>query len=121
MNARRGERGEGRVGLIVAVAVIAAAAFAGVRYIPVKISAYEFRDFVDQECRTGALRRDAEEVRDRIMEKAKDMDLPLQKKDLVVKKTKSEMIVRAKYVQAVDLKVYTYNYTFDHEYRAPLF
>jgi hypothetical protein len=105
----------------VAVALIAASVFAGSKYLPVRISAYEFRDFIEQECRTGSLRRGPAEVRKRIMDKAEDMEIPLDTKQLVVKKTHSQMIVRAKYVQPIDFKVYTYNYRFEHEYKAPLF
>jgi hypothetical protein len=121
VHARHGERGEGKVGMIVAVAVIAAAVFAGSQYIPVRVTAYEFKDYIDQETRTGSLRRDAEEVRQRILEKAEELELPLEKKHLEVKKTRSEMIVRAKYDKKIDFKVYEYTYTFEHSYRAPLF
>jgi hypothetical protein len=107
--------------MLVAVAVIAAAVFAGANYIPVRVTAYEFKDYIDQETRTGSLRRDAEEVRQRIFEKAEELELPLEKKNLEVKKTRSEMIVRAKYEQKIDFKVYEYTYTFEHSYRAPLF
>lgn len=118
---RRRERGEGRVGLIVAVALVAAAIFAASKYLPVRIAAYEFKDYIEQECRNGAWRKDADEVRQRILEKAQDMELPLEKKGLEVKKTRSEMIVRARYAYPIDFKVTTYEYRFDHEYRAPLF
>ena len=121
MRARCGERGEGKVGLIVAIAIIAAAVFAGSQYIPVRVTAYEFKDYIDQETRTGSLRRDVDEVRQRIMEKAQELEVPLDKKNLEVKKTRSEMIVRAKYEEVIDLKIYQHTYTFEHSYRAPLF
>lgn len=121
MHDRRGQRGEGRVGLIVAIAIIAAAVFAASKYLPVRIAAYEFRDYVEQECRNGAWRKNEDEVRQRILEKASDMELPVEKKQLEVKKTRSEMIVRVQYTQPIDFKVTTYDYKFDHEYRAPLF
>ena len=107
--------------MIVAIAIIAAAIFAGSKYIPVRVTAYEFKDYIDQECRSGSLRRDAEHVKQRILEKAEELEVPLEAKNLEVKKTKSEMIVRAKYVEPIDFKIYEYSYTFDHSYRVPLF
>ena len=118
---RTGERGEGKVGLLIAIAVVAVGIFLGMKFIPVRVAAYELRDFVEEECRFAAVRKGDDEVRKRIMNKAEELDIPLEPKNLVLRRTRSEMIITASYTKDIDLKVPTYVYEFDIEERAPLF
>jgi hypothetical protein len=118
---RNGERGEGRMGLIVALAIVGVGAFLGVKIIPVRIQAYEFRDFVEQECRTAALHNDDKKIAKSIMEKADDLELPLERKNLKLRRTSSEMIITARFEKPIDLKLTTYNFKYAVESRAPLF
>ena len=121
MNTRRRERGEGRLGLVIALALLGSGIFLGIKIIPVRVNAYEFRDFIQEECRFAATRNHDDEIRKRIVDKAKELRLPLDKKNLRMERTTREMIISAKYEQTIDLKVTKYVYRFDHEERAPLF
>ena len=118
---RRGERGEGRAGFLIAVIIVGIAVFAGVKIIPVRIAAYEFRDTLREECRYAAVRGDDATVKQRILEKAEELEIPLSQENLKLHRTRSEMIISASYKQPIDLKVTTYVYTFDAKERAPLF
>jgi hypothetical protein len=118
---RNRERGEGRIGLLVALAVVGIGAFMGVKIIPARINAYEFRDFVEQQCRTAALTHDDKKIAKAIMEKADDLELPLERKNLQLKRTSSEMIIKANFQMPIDLKVTTYNFQYAVDTRAPLF
>jgi hypothetical protein len=118
---RRSESGEGRIGFVVTLALVAAGAFAAVRVVPVRVDAYNFRDTLREEARFAAIHRDDEEVQKRILEKAESLALPLDPKDLSIKRTQDEVIIRASYDQVVDLKLTTYTYRFRAEERAPLF
>jgi hypothetical protein len=121
MNYRTGERGEGRIGFLISLALLGAGVFVGVKIIPVRVNAYEFRDFIQEECRFAATRNHDEEIYKRIFDKAKDLRLPLDKKNLHMERTTREMIISATYEQTIDLKVTKYVFKFDHEERAPLF
>ena len=121
MNDRTAERGDGRIGFLISLALLGAGVFVGVKVIPVRVNAYEFRDFIQEECRFAATRNHDEEIFKRVFDKAKDLRLPLQKKNLHMERTTHEMIISAKYEQTIDLKVTKYVYKFDHEERAPLF
>ncbi len=121
MFTRSNQRGEGRLGLVVALVIVAVAIFLAVKFVPAKIAAYEFGDFLEKECRYAANRQKDSTIVDRIMEKAEEMEIPLKKKNLTVRRTRSEMIIKASYEQTLDLKVTTYVYKFDREERAPLF
>lgn len=115
------ERGEGRIGLLVMLALVGAAIFVAVRVIPVRVAAYEFRDFVTQECRSAAVRPEDAAVAKRILDKAKELDIPLEKKNLRIQRTQSEVLISASFVQPIDLKLGTYRFEFDVKERAPLF
>ena len=121
MKNRTMERGEGRIGLMLALALLGVGIFVGVKLVPVRVNAYEFKDFIQEECRFAATRNRDEEIFKRILEKAHNLRLPLEKKNLHLERTQTEMIISAKYQQTVDLKFTKYVYKFDHEERAPLF
>ena len=121
MNDRTAERGDGRIGFLIALALLGGGIFVGVKIIPVRVNAYEFRDFIQEECRFAATRSHDEEIFKRVFDKAQDLKLPITKKDIRLERTTHEMIISAKYVQTIDLKVTKYVFKFDHEERAPLF
>jgi hypothetical protein len=116
-----GQKGEGRVGLLIALIVVGVLVFLGMKIIPVRITAYEFRDALREEARYAAVRNDDETVARRIMQKAKELEVPLQAKNLKLRRTPGEMVISASYDQPIDLKVTTYVYKFEAEERAPLF
>ncbi len=49
------------------------------------------------------------------------LNLPLTAENVTIKRSKSEVIVRAQFVQPIDLKVTVYTYRYDGEQRAPVF
>jgi hypothetical protein len=118
---RNGQRGEGKVGFLIAIIVIGIAIFLGAKIIPVRVAAYEFRDVLREETRHAAVRYNDEAVAKRIMKKAKELEVPLSPKNLRVQRTTGEMIVTASYEQTIDLKVTKYVYKFSATERAPLF
>ncbi len=121
MKRRAGEHGEGRLGLLIALAVVGVGIFLGVKVIPVKVNAYEFGDFIQQECRFAAVRNKDAEVAKRIYDKAAELEIPLKKQDLKIQRTANEMIISCAYDQPIDLKVTTYVYKFRTTERAPRF
>lgn len=118
---RSSERGEGRIGLLISLIVVAVAIFLGAKIIPVRITAYEFRDVLREEARYGAVRLTDEAVSKRILDKASELEIPLLKKNLSVHRTPSQMVISATYEQPIDLKLTTYVYRFDATEKAPLF
>ena len=116
-----GQRGEGRIGFFIALTVFAVGVFLAVKVVPVRVNAYQFRESLREEARYASVHKNDKKVAARILEKAAGLDVPLDAKNLTIRRTKSEVIINAKYEQAIDLKLTTYTYRFDHEQRAPLF
>jgi hypothetical protein len=121
MNRRNGNKGEGRIGLVIAIAIVGTAAFLGLKIIPVRVAAYEFKDVLREEARYGAVRNSDSEVHKRIMTRASELDIPLEKKNLKVVRHTRDIVITAKYEHPIDLKVTTYVFKFEHQEKAPLF
>lgn len=120
MAIRSSERGEGRLGVIVALVLVGVVFFLGIKIIPAKVNAYEFRDFLRDQARFASNTQN-DDIRRNVLEKAAELRIPLDKKNLRVTRTTREVAITAKFEQPIDLKVTTYVLKFDEEERAPLF
>jgi hypothetical protein len=121
MKRRNGQKGEGRLGFAIAVVIVGVSAFLGLKIIPVRVAAYEFRDILREEARYGAVRDSDKEVHKRIMDQAAGMEIPLEKKNLKVTRSINDIVITATYEQPIDLKLTTYVFKFNHKEKAPLF
>ena len=118
---RRGERGEGRVGTLIGLTVLALTIYLGYKVIPVMINAYTFRDYIEQETRFAALRNRDEEVVKRVLKKAQELELPVTNKGIRVNRTQSRFDISVRYTIPIETPVYVYNWDFDERFSAPLF
>jgi len=118
---RRSERGEGRMGTIFGLVVLAVTVYLAFKVLPVMVNAYAFRDYIEQETRFAALRNKDEEVIKRVLRKAEELDLPVTRKSITVNRSTSHFDIRVAYTIPIETPVYTYNWVFNEENRAPLF
>ncbi len=119
---RRGQEGEGRAGTFIALIVLGVAIYLGVKFIPVMINAYAFRDYLDEQARFAQLpHHDDDMVKRNILQKARELELPVAGKDVIVDRTSSHIDIRAHYIVPVVTPVYTYNWEFNEVLAAPLF
>jgi hypothetical protein len=118
---RRGERGEGRIGTLVGLTVLALTIYLGYKVIPVMVNAYAFRDYIEQETRFAALRNRDEEVVKRVLKKAQELELPVSGKSIKVNRTQSRFDITVRYTIPIETPVYVYNWSFDERFTAPLF
>lgn len=121
MRDRRSEKGEGRVSFFITLALFGVGVFLAVKIVPVRIDAYEFRDVLRDEARQAVVIKDDREIARRIMETAQEMELPLERENLSIKRSQREIVIKATYEKPIDLKLTTYTYRFDGESRSPLF
>ena len=118
---RRSERGEGRLGTLIGLVVLALTIYLGYKVIPVMVNAYAFRDYIEQETRFAALRNRDEEVVKRVLRKAQELELPVTAKGIRVNRTTSRFDIVVKYTIPIETPVYVYNWMFDERFSAPLF
>ena len=114
------ERGEGKAGLIIALIIVAFAIFAGIKFVPVYVAAYDLKDTLRLETQSAALRTD-KQIIGVVLKKGKELDLPIGKKNIYVKRTNGDFTLRVHFVKPLDMALFTYNFRFDEKYNAPLF
>jgi len=118
---RNQQTGAGKIGFIIALLIVAIAIFVAYKIVPVKIKTYEFKDTMREEARMGSLRKTAEETTKILLDKAKELELPITKANLDVTRSERVLTIKAKYSITVDFKVYQYVWNFDQKESAPLF
>lgn len=120
MRAAGKRRGEGQLGCIVAALVVAIGGLVAFKAVPAKVKSAEFYDFIiDQSEVSGTVPGEA--IRKRILDKAEELDIPLDKKDLIVKKGADRIQVSYKYTLPLEFPGYTYNWVVEKEIDRPIF
>lgn len=117
---RRTERGEGKIGCIFGLLFFAAALFIAWKMIPVKVRSAELKQTIVDEAKSAGM-RDVTRIRRAIMSKAEELELPLEDKNLKIKKTPGHIRVEARYTVPVDLAGYVYQWNFEHTAENPIF
>ncbi len=117
----RHERGEGRFGSMIGLLVLAVTVYLGFKTIPVMVRGYEFRDFLEEQARFAAMRKDDDDVRTAVIRKAQELELPVQGKNIKLLRTSTRFDIAVKYTVPIETPVYTYNWIFDEKQSSPLF
>ena len=115
------QSGKGWFGVIFSLAILGAASYSAWVLIPIKINTYEFLDRMREEARFGAVNKKDSIVHDRLMQKAKQLELPLKPENLHVEREGGTYVITARYSIPVDLKVYQTMWDFDQKATAPIF
>lgn len=106
----RRERGDGKLSLFIFLALLAAAIFVLVKWIPPRVNAYEFRDEItkwntDPDYRMR--RTSAEEVEKELLKRASDLNLPIDKDNITVERDSDMYRITVVFDIPIDLKVKT--------------
>ena len=115
------ERGEGRLGTLFALTLLAVLIYLGVKVVPVMINTYAFKDFIEEEARFASVRRDDEEIRQRVWKKARELDLPVEMKQIHTERSNARFDIDVNYTVPIVTPVYTYNWMMDEKVSSPLF
>ncbi len=111
---RRADSGKGTLRAILTVAVLAAIVYAATQILPVYVHNYELQDNLRQlsiQAMAGQ-RPTVESVRNAVLERAHDLDLPVKADDVKVVLTGGKITIDLDYTVPIDLKVYTLNLHF---------
>lgn len=110
------ERGEGRIGLVIALIVVAVAVYVGVKVIPLKVALYTFSDRVEQKMQRASWRSDEvarKETLEFVRREAEATGYPIDKlKVSMPARTGSELVLTIDWQIPMDFSVtqYTWNY-----------
>lgn len=113
MSRRRSEAGDGKLGCIIWLLLVAIGIMIGWKAIPVKIASSELYDFMVEQAKwAGGATTDA--IAKSIVVKAKELELPVDPKDVKVEKNGDRIIMHVIYTVPLDFPGYTYEWRFDH-------
>lgn len=125
MSRNRRERGEGQFGCLVGLVLLLIAGLVAYKLIPVKVKTAEMRDAVVDEAKSAGRHsneRMAEIITKNLLEKAKQLELPVKPEDVHVERTQSSYVrIEVKYTVPVQFPGFTYNWNFRHYYENPIF
>lgn len=105
------------ISLLILVGLI----YLGFKYIPVMVSTYSFRDFMEEEARFAAVRKGDEDIRNRLYDKARELTLPVEKSNIRVQRSRSQVTISVKYMVPIETPVFTHRWQFTEKASAPLF
>jgi hypothetical protein len=120
MRANRATAGEGRLGCMLWVALLVVGGLIAWKAIPVKIAAAELQDFMVEQAKFAAAAT-PETISGRIFNKARDLDLPLDKQNIRVEKGGGRILMAASFTVPLEFPGYVYYWEFDLEVDRPIF
>ncbi len=120
MGSRKKERGEGQLGCIVGLILLAGILFVAYKIIPVKVAAADLRREVIDEARSAGRHSDAR-IRSSIMMKAEELELPLDDDDLDINRRNNSIRIEADFTVPIDLLGYIYQSKYHLSAENPIF
>ena len=120
MSRNRWERGEGRFGCLVGLVLLLLAGLIAYRMIPVKVKTADLRDTVEDESKSAGRHND-KVIMANILHKAEQLELPVTKDDVRIKRANSYIKIDVKYTVPVEFPGYTYQWEFRHHAENPIF
>jgi hypothetical protein len=122
MKDARRARGEGRIGCIIWLAILALIAYALFKIVPVKIANSTFEDFLTEQASFGSI-KSAKQIESEILMKAKELEIPVTKDNLTIVRTREKITIEAHYTLNIVFfgGAYTYIWKRDPVVERPLF
>ena len=110
------ERGGSKLQVLFALALTAALFVAGIRIIPVYISAFKLEDEVRNKCKFAPVERKSPEVvREELFKEAQDLGLPVSREQIQVSPIGGAGLkISIRYTVPVDLILFNINLPFDY-------
>jgi hypothetical protein len=117
-----GERGAGRTGFFLTLALFSLFVYMAIKFVPVYVNAYIFEDTLREEAKFASVTRDLSEaqLKNRILAKAQDLELPVSAAELSIKRTQTMILIQATYMVPIETAFFTYEWSFSQEGSSPV-
>ncbi len=116
----RSVRGEGAFKAIIGIAVLIAVVMASIKIIPIHVHGGEVLDAMNEQANFASV-KSLDKIQWEVFRVAQEAGVPLPLQDIKVYRQGSNVIIEAKYNQAVDVLGYHYVYRFDKRVEKPTF
>lgn len=120
MRRNRRERGEGQLGCVVGLLFLLIAIFIAYKLIPVKVKAADMRQTVVNEAKSAGIHDDGYILR-AILAKADELDLPVARENIALRRHQNEIRVDVYYTVPVEFPGFVYQWKFHHRAENPIF
>ena len=118
---RRSERGEGNFGCVLWLLALGLALLIAWKAIPVKLKSTELYDYMDELAKFSAARTPPDELEKQIIDRARQLDIPLERKDIRVERNGDRIFMELEYTLPVEFPGYTYQWHFRQKLDRPIF
>lgn len=118
------ESGEIRIGAIIWLVVLAVVGLILWEAVPVKVRSSRLQDFMVEQARfyqARGARVSEERIKRNIVEKARELRLPVEPENVTVERLGGMLVMRAVYTVPLEFPLYTYMWDFDTEVERPVF
>jgi hypothetical protein len=118
----RAVRGNGKIGCIIWLGIIALLGYLLFKIVPVKVASSRFEDFMNEEASFGSIKT-ASQIEKEVLARARELQIPVTKENLTLRKSKDYITIEAHYEIVVDFfgGAYHYVWKFDPVAKRPLF
>ncbi|MBI4166813.1 MAG: hypothetical protein HY508_13890 [Acidobacteria bacterium] len=104
---RHSESGSAHIKTYLTLAFLACVIYASFKILPVYVNSWEIEDYIRQQTPYWLTQRaNGDVIRGKILEKARELDLPIDADQVQVDATSASVTVNLDYTVPVDLKVY---------------
>lgn len=114
------ERGEGQIGCLFGLILLAVAGFVAYKIIPVKVKAAELRQVMEDSAKSAGMLND-DKIRAVILNKAHEDDLPVTGDDIKINRANSTISIEIDYTVPIEFPGYTYQWHVSNSYQNPIF
>ena len=121
MPRRSSERGEGNLGCILWLLALGLAALIAWKAVPVKIQSTQLYDYMDELAKFSAARTPPDDHAKQIVSRARQLDIPLEKKDVKIVRDGDRIFMELDYTVPVQFPGYTYQWHFHQKLDRPIF
>jgi hypothetical protein len=116
----RRQSGQGKIGCMLWILAFGICAMVAYKMVPIKIRSAELADFMVEQAKWGR-RATPEALKKSIVDRARDLELPLDEDDVKVERVRERIRMEATYTVPVEFPGYTYMWTFHHYVDRPVF
>jgi len=105
---RHTDSGDANIKAYITLAFLICVIYVGFKVTPVYVNSYEIEDFIRQQTPFWLTQRaTADTIRGKILEKARELELPIDADQVQVEASSASVTVNLDYTVPVDIKVYT--------------
>jgi len=118
----RAMRGKANIGCIVWLGILILVGYVLYKVVPVKIATSTFYDAMQEQASFGSIKGTGQ-IEYAILQKARELELPITKENLIIKRSKEAITIEAHYELTIDFfnGMYKYVWKLDPVVSRPLF